>query len=89
MRKSLGPYPQNEEEIKILKNKGAKAVLNLQTSDDMKNRGLHWEELKEIYDRKQIEIINFPIADQILDISTKIVVGATLLDKLIQKYDVY
>ena len=73
-----GPYPQNEDEIEILRKNGVCAVLNIQTH----------EELNNIYDQKNIFFKNYQICDESADLADKLPEAAHLLHELVQKFEV-
>lgn len=66
-----------------------KAVLNLQTSYDMKYRSIDWEFLKNYYEMNQIVVINFQIIDMDYeDMKNKGIEAAQILNKLVEKFTV-
>ena len=83
-----GPYPQNEDEIEILRKDGVCAVLYLQTQADMQARGINCEELNNIYDQKNIFFKNYQICDETSDLADKLLGAAHLLHELVQKFEV-
>ena len=73
-----GPYPQNEDEIEILRKNGVCAVLNIQTH----------EELNNIYDQKNIFFKNYQICDETSNLADNLLGAAHQLHELVQKIDV-
>jgi protein-tyrosine phosphatase len=59
----IGPYPQNDEEIKILADSGITAVLNVQTDRDLKHRQVDWSHLLRTYKESRIVVERLPIED--------------------------
>jgi protein-tyrosine phosphatase len=59
----IGPYPQNEDEIKALADCNISAVLNVQTDRDLKHRQVDWSHLLRVYKDHNIEITRLPIED--------------------------
>ncbi|EGR28804.1 hypothetical protein IMG5_168400 [Ichthyophthirius multifiliis] len=83
----IGPYPQSEEDIKQLKNRGIKAVLNLQTYKDMVLKGIKYVEILKFYKKQQINPFNFPIIDMdIIDMCYKLKNVSRLLNFLVEQY---
>jgi len=60
----VGPYVRNEEEIRNLASKNIRAVLSLQSKQDMVRYGVEWHNLCEIYKRRGIKAINVEILDR-------------------------
>lgn len=82
----IGPYPQNEQDIENISHQGITAVLNLQTDQDMIHRQVNWETNVQIYKKKRIEFVRFPIQDfNRKDLSQKLVEAANALNGLISK----
>jgi len=72
-----------------LKSDEIKAVLNLQTSYDMKYRSIEWEFLKNYYEQNQIVVLNFQIIDNDYeDMKNKGFEAAQILSKLVEKFTV-
>ena len=59
----IGSCPITVGDIGQLTAGGIKAVLNLQTDDDLKQREIDWSAMEEGYRNAGIEIRRFPIAD--------------------------
>jgi len=59
----IGPYPQSVDDIRVLKKVGATAVLNVQTDEDIKHRGLNWPEMLAFYQSSDVTIARLQIAD--------------------------
>jgi hypothetical protein len=58
----IGPYPVMEEDALLLKDHGITAVLNLQTAQDIADRGYSWSRLTQLYLSKGIKTaIHFPV----------------------------
>lgn len=82
----IGPYPQHEEDIDKLSSNGITAVLNLQTDQDMNHRQVNWETNLQIYKKKRIDPVRFPIQDfNRKDLSAKLAEAANVLKNLISK----
>lgn len=45
----MGTYPLREDDIFKMRDKGITGVLNLQTENDIKQRGVPWKHLKSVY----------------------------------------
>ncbi|CAD8118214.1 unnamed protein product [Paramecium sonneborni] len=84
----IGPYPQNEQDILILRNYGIKAVLNLQTRLDVYHRGVDWDEILSSYRKHNIFMKNFEIFDMDpQDFEKKISKAVQILKKLINHHE--
>jgi hypothetical protein len=60
----VGTYPQNLRDIQELKNRyGITAVLNLQTDEDLRERGIDWPAMEESYGKLEIEVRRMPLRD--------------------------
>lgn len=57
-----GPYPYYEE-VALLKEKGFKAILNLQTWDNMETLGIDPQRYQEVCQKAQVTYVNIPIID--------------------------
>jgi protein-tyrosine phosphatase len=60
----VGPYPQNNNDLMILKNIGIKVILNLQSDDDIKYRQIDINNIISFCKDNNIEIIRVPIHEQ-------------------------
>ncbi|CAK57868.1 unnamed protein product (macronuclear) [Paramecium tetraurelia] len=84
----IGPYPQNEQDIVVLKDFGVKAVLNLQTRLDVYHRGVDWDEILSSYKKHNIQMKNFEIFDMDpQDFEKKILKAVQILKKLINQHE--
>ncbi|CAD8107704.1 unnamed protein product [Paramecium sonneborni] len=84
----IGPYPQNEQDIIVLKSQGIKAVLNLQTRLDIYHRGVDWDEIQNSYKKNEIIMKNFEIFDMDpIDFEKKAFKAVQILKKLINNYE--
>lgn len=80
----IGPYPQTEDDIKVLAEGGVTAVLNVQTDEDFQHRGIQWDKLTKAYKEHGIKIVRFQIRDFDRDSLKKhIKAAAHVLDDLI------
>jgi predicted protein tyrosine phosphatase len=60
----VGAYPESLEDIQELKDRyGVTAVLNLQTDEDLRERGIDWPAMEESYRRLGIEVHRVPMRD--------------------------
>jgi len=85
----LGPYPQTTSDMDELAQAGVRAVLNLQSSCDMHTLSLDWKQQQMYYKQLGIKAYNLCILDcKAYDIIDKAGHAATLLDALIEKYQV-
>lgn len=86
----LGPCPQNKEEVDILQEKGVQAILNLQRDTDMEKMNIDIKAMKSIYDKKNIEFINYQIEDKSPDkIGSKIIEASSILGDMLRKFKVF
>ncbi|CAD8198165.1 unnamed protein product [Paramecium octaurelia] len=84
----IGPYPQNEQDILVLKQNGIKAVLNLQTRLDIYHRGVDWDEIQNTYKKNDMIMKNFEIFDMDpVDFEKKAFKAVQVLKKLINNYE--
>ena len=61
----IGPYPVMEEDTVLLKEQGITAILNLQTAQDIADRGYSWSRLTQLYLSKGIKTaIHFPVDEK-------------------------
>ena len=82
----IGPYPQSEEDLKKLSQKGINEIINLQTDDDIKARQIKIEILKYEAKKYGININRYPIEDYSHDIMVSRLKGASdLLYELLKK----
>jgi len=85
----LGPYPQSFSDIGILVGQDIKAVLSLQSKEDIDMKSLDWDEIKNFYHKLGIKLMNMSVLDSdIHDIVDKAYDAAVLLNHLITKYGV-
>jgi hypothetical protein len=60
----VGTYPQKSEDIQELKDCcGVTAVLNLQTDEDLHERGIDWSAMGQTYRKLGIEVHRVPLRD--------------------------
>ena len=60
----IGSYPIDDEDVRDMKNIGITAVLNLQTQDDIAERGYSWTKMQQLYQNKGIKsAIHYSIDD--------------------------
>lgn len=60
----VGTYPDGSRDIEKLKRLcGITAVLNLQTDEDLREKGLHWSSLENRYKELSVKIRRVPIRD--------------------------
>ena len=60
----VGTYPQGLEDIQGPKKRlRVSAVLNLQTDQDIRGRGVDWKTLETLYDEADIEVHRVPMRD--------------------------
>ena len=60
----VGRYPETREDIQELKERcGITAVLNLQTDEDFRARGIDWQAMEESYRGLGIEVTRVPMRD--------------------------
>lgn len=81
----VGPYPSDDFDITILKNKGVSAVLNLQTKDDFERHQIDWKRTLKIFYHNGIVLAkNFPVNDLHEEIySSDIIQAAQYLNDMI------
>ena len=60
---TLGTFPQTQQDIHVIQESGAKAVLCIMTHDDFMQRGVDWGQLQNMYRQKGIEAYHEPISD--------------------------
>ncbi|KAL4498501.1 hypothetical protein ABPG72_019619 [Tetrahymena utriculariae] len=85
---SLGPYPENQEQIKMLAQSGVKAVFNLQTEQDMEYHGTNWENIKKLYSSNGIKAIHYPVTDMdVHDMAYKLHDAVDRFAKAIEKWN--
>ena len=71
---------------------GVTGVFNVQTEIDFAHRGINWDKMLQFYRDHNITAVHYPIHDfNEEDLKSKLIEGATLLDKMInvQGLDVY
>ena len=67
-----------------MKDAGITGVLDLQTDEDMVQRGIQWQRMKNIYSSKNIRCFRFPISDQNEDeYCANLFVGAQHLNNMV------
>ena len=60
---AVGSHPHAPEHVDQLAAAGVGAVLNLQTDDDLGERGVHWPLLWQLYVQRRIRVTRVPIVD--------------------------
>lgn len=60
----IGPYPYYED-VPMLKKKGFKAILNLQTKENMLTLGVDPLNYETMCQKNQIKYVNIPIFDEV------------------------
>ena len=48
----IGSYPIDDQDVKDMKDIGITAVLNLQTQEDIAERGYSWTKMQQLYQNK-------------------------------------
>ena len=82
----IGPYPQSEEDLKKISQKGVNEIINLQTDDDIKARQIKIDLLKKEAKNYGININRYPIEDCCHEIMVSRLKGASdLLNELLEK----
>ena len=82
----IGPYPQSEEDLKKISQKGVNEIINLQTDDDIKARQIKIDLLKKEAKNYGININRYPIEDCCHEIMVSRLKGASdLLNELLKK----
>ena len=85
----IGPYPQNSNEIEILKKDGITAVLNVQSDLDLLHRQINWNSQLKAYKENNMLITRYPIIDfNPQDLINKLKGAGDLLDKLINENNI-
>mmetsp|Transcript_17659 Transcript_17659/g.29840 ORF Transcript_17659/g.29840 Transcript_17659/m.29840 type:complete len:229 (+) Transcript_17659:558-1244(+) len=59
----IGPYPQLEQDIKVMAEAGVTGVFNVQTEIDISHRGVNWAKMLEYYEHHKVNAVHFPIHD--------------------------
>lgn len=84
----LGPYPQTEDEHNRLKSCGIKAILNLQTDEDLKSLGLDNKHYEREYRERNQFYYNYQIIDNhVEDFNKHAYEASKLLGKLVEEYE--
>ncbi|KAJ1469780.1 protein-tyrosine phosphatase-like protein [Baffinella frigidus] len=60
---AIGPYPQCEEDVILMKERGITGVINVQTDDDHRFRMINWELMTGFYAKHGISVRRIPILD--------------------------
>lgn len=60
---AIGPYPQCEEDVILMKERGITGVINVQTDDDHRFRMINWELMEGFYKEHGISVKRIPIMD--------------------------
>jgi len=80
----IGQYPQTVQDVQKLVQAGINGVLNVQTEEDFKIRGINWEAMQRHYKTNGIKAIHFPITDfHENDLVMKLAEAASLLNDMI------
>jgi hypothetical protein len=61
---AVGPYLRREQEVRELAVRGVRAVLSLQSKQDMMRYGIEWQFMVELYRKHGIKAINLEILDR-------------------------
>lgn len=67
----VGSHPRTIEEIKMLRELGVTAVLNLQTDEDMLSVALLWQPLAEHYKTVPLRLVRVPVKEEQEEMATK------------------
>ena len=60
----IGTYPQSPADVRELQERlGITAVINLQTDEDLRQRGMDWPAMKTLYEKMNIEAHRIPMRD--------------------------
>ena len=59
----VGTHPETLEDLRDLKDRGITAVLNVQTDEDFRDRGIDWPEMEESYRSLGLEVNRVPMRD--------------------------
>ena len=60
----VGTYPETTQDVQELKDRrGVTAVLNLQTDEDFRVRGIDWPKMEKIYRKLGIQVARVPMLD--------------------------
>lgn len=59
----VGVYPQTPEHVLHLKSIGVRGVLNLQSDDDLAQRGVSWDLFWRFYTAQGLQAVRYPIPD--------------------------
>ncbi len=59
----IGTFPKSYEDIDRLRREGVTAVLNVQTDEDMADRGVNWRRLELYYRDVGVELRRVPVRD--------------------------
>ena len=59
----IGPYVKKREDLEVLKENGVKAILNLQSNEDMARYRVDFQFIRELAHEYEIFAYNFQIAD--------------------------
>lgn len=83
----IGPYIKNMDDIAVLSESGVKAILSLQTVEDMEKYGVDWVAIKEQMSEYGIESFNYQIIDMnFADFIKKAAEALKLLRTVLIKY---
>ena len=78
----IGPCPQDEDEFKDLRAQGLSAILSLQTSEDLGERGIEWA--KSAARSANLAFRNVPVNDfDLLDLTYQLPKCVKALDELL------
>lgn len=80
---AVGPYPQTSEHVETLAESGVTALVNLQTDEDLRHRGVDLERLQASLRQRDIEPHRMPIRDfDEAELIQHLPAAADLLDRL-------
>ena len=82
----LGPYPQTQEDVELLKAHGVTAVLSVQTDGDLRLRRIQWDRFETHYREAGIDCYRLPIEDfNEEDLVAKLPAAVQLLKHLVDE----
>ena len=86
----LGTFPYNSEEVDFLRREGVKAILNINTLEEINFTMINWDIITKYYPDKDFELIDFQMIDyEPSEINHKMRYAAYILHNLITNYKVF
>lgn len=86
----LGTFPYNSEEVDFLRREGVKAILNINTLEEINFTMINWDIITKHYPDKDFELIDFQMIDyEPNEINHKMRYAAYILHNLITNYKVH